>query len=68
MTEKRFELKSWHFTDNMGRIYDRDKDETYKLSVYGIVDLLNEISQPEYDLKKFRDEICAKLDEIGGNE
>ena len=69
MTEnKRFELMSWHFTDNMGVIYDNLEDKELKLSVYGLVDFLNEISQAEYDLLKLRDDVCKKIDEVMMNE
>lgn len=60
----RFELKSWHFTDNRGVIYDNEKDEELRLSVYGLVDLLNEVSRQEYSLINLKEDINRKIDEI----
>ena len=64
MTEKRFELKSWHYKELQGVIYDNQNKETLKLSLYGIIELLNKVSQSEYDLRKVGDEIQEKLDEL----
>ena len=64
MTEKRFELRSYHFHKLEANIYDNLKKEELHLSIYQIVELLNEISQSDYDLQKLKDEICQKLDEV----
>ena len=64
MTEKRFTLKSFHFHNLIGVIYDNLEKEELHLSLYEIIDLLNEVSQSEYDLKRFREEIYKKLEEV----
>lgn len=64
MTEKRFELKSWNYTKLQGVIYDNQNKETLRLSLYEIIELLNKVSQSEYDLRKVGDEIQEKLDEL----
>ena len=64
MTEKRFELKSWHHNKLQAVIYDNQNGGTLKLSLYEIIELLNKVSQSEYDLRKVGDEIKSKLDEI----
>ena len=64
MSEKRFELKSWNFQKLKGSIYDNQESKTYYITLYEIIDLLNEVSQSEYDLKKIRNEIQDKLDEL----
>ena len=69
MTEnKRFELKSWNFNNLNGKIYDNLKKEELYLSLYGLVDLLNEVSQAEYTLYNLKDDIIQKLNEIGDVE
>ena len=64
MTGKRFELKSWHYNKLQAVIYDNQNEETLKLSLYEIIELLNNVSQSEYDLRKVGDEIQEKLDEL----
>ena len=64
MAEERFELKSWHYNKLQAVIYDNQNEETLKLSLYEIIELLNKVSQQEYDLKRLGDEIKSKLDEI----
>lgn len=64
MTGERFELQSWHYNKLQAVIYDNQNKETLKLSLYEIIELLNKVSQPEYDLRKFGDEIQEKLDEL----
>lgn len=61
---KRFELKSWHYNKLQAVIYDNQNKETLKLSLYEIIELLNKVSQSEYDLRKVGDEIQEKLDEL----
>jgi len=61
---KRFELKSFHYHDLKGVIYDNLKEEELHLSLYEIVNLLNEVSQDDYDLQKIGKEISNKIDEI----
>ena len=68
MTEnKRFELKSWNFNNLNGKLYDNLKKEELYLSLYGLVDLLNEVSQAEYTLYNLKEDIIQKLDRIGGS-
>ena len=65
MTEdKRFDLKSVHFKKLTIKIYDKFEDKELDLSLFEIVDLLNEVAEPEYTLKDFRDDVCDKIDEI----
>ena len=64
MTKKRFELKSFHFTNLNGVIYDNLKKEELHLSIYEIVNLLNEVAQTEYDLKQLRDEFFSRFDRV----
>ena len=61
---KRFELKSIHFHKLYIIVYDNLKEEELHLSIFELVELLNKVSQKEYDLKKIGDEIKRKLDEI----
>ena len=69
MTEnKRFELKSWNFNHLNGKIYDNLKKEELHLSLYELVDLLNEVSQAEYTLYNLKEDIIQKLNEIGDVE
>ena len=66
MTEnKRFELKSWSYNHLNAKVYDNLKKEELYLSLYEIVDLLNEVSQSEYDLIQLKEDIIQKLDKIG---
>ena len=65
MTEKRFELKSWSYNHLNARIYDNLKKEELNLSLYEIVNLLNEVSQSEYNLVQLKEDIIQKLDKIG---
>ena len=64
MTEKRFELKSIHFKELYVVIYDNFEQRALELSIYELVDMLNEVAQSEYDLKKIGNEIQDKLDEL----
>jgi len=68
MTEKRFELKSWSYNHLNAKIYDNLKKEELNLSLYEIVDLLNEVSQAEYTLHNLKEDIIQKLDKIGDVE
>ena len=45
MTEKRFELKSIHFHKLNIVIYDNLKEVELHLSIYELVNLLNQVSQ-----------------------
>ena len=65
MTEnKRFELRSWNYPKLQGKIYDNQEEELLILSLYEMIELLNKISQSEYDLKRVGSEIQDKLDEL----
>lgn len=68
MSEKRFVLKSWNYNDLNGEIYDNLKKEELHLSLYGIMNLLNEVSQSEYTLYNLKEDIIQKLDKIGDME
>ena len=68
MTEKRFQLISVHFRKLKVVIYDNLEDIELNLSIYELVDLLNSVSQRDYDLKKLKEDICQKLDEVVLNE
>ena len=68
MTEKRFELKSWSYNHLNAKIYDNLKKEELHLSLYELVDLINEVSQAEYTLHNLKEDIIQKLDEIGDVE
>ena len=61
---KRFELKSWNFQKLKGAIFDNQEGKTYYITLYELIDLLNEVSQSEYDLKRVGNEIQNKLDEL----
>ena len=65
MTEKRFELKSWSYNHLNATIYDNLKKEELHLSLYEIVNLINEVSQSEYTLHNLKEDIIQKLDKIG---
>ena len=65
MTEKRFELKSWSYNHLNAKIYDNLKKEELNLSLYELVDLINEVSQAEYTLHNLKEDIIKKLDKIG---
>ena len=65
MTEnKRFELKSWNYPKLQGVIWDNLNDEKLVLSLYEIIELLNKVSQPEYDTIRVGREIMDKLAEL----
>lgn len=68
MTEKRFELKSWSYNHLNAKIYDNLKKEELNLSLYELVDLINEVSQSEYTLHNLKEDIIQKLDKIGDVE
>ncbi len=68
MTEKRFQLISIHSRKLKVIIYDNLEDIELNLSIYELVDLLNSVSQRDYDLKKLKEDICQKLDEVVLNE
>lgn len=61
---KRFELRSWNYNKLQGVIYDYQNEETLRLSLYEIIELLNKVSQSEYDLRKIGNDIQKKLDEL----
>jgi hypothetical protein len=66
MTEnKRFELKTWSYNHLNGKLYDNLKKEELQLSLYELVDLINEVSQAEYTLHNLKEDIIQKLDAIG---
>lgn len=62
MTEQRFKLLSYHFNDLQAEIKDNLTNETLHLSLYELVDLLNEVAQKEYDLKQLRDDFFSRFD------
>lgn len=64
MSKKRFELQSWHFNENKGRIYDNLKHKELVLSIYELISLLNEVAQSEYDFEKLGNEIKDKIDKL----
>ena len=65
MTEnKRFELKSWNYNRLQAVIWDNLNDEKLVLSLYEIIELLNKVSQPEYDTIRVGREIMDKLAEL----
>lgn len=64
MTEKRFTLHSIHFKELTVDIFDNLEAKHLHLSIYELVELLNQVSQPEYDLKRVGNEIQNKLDEL----
>lgn len=68
MTEKRFELRSWNFQKLKGTIYDHQENKTLYINLYELIDLLNEVSQTEYDLKELRDEFFMKFDRVIGGD
>ena len=61
---KRFELRSWNYNKLQGVIYDYQNEETLRLSLYEIIELLNKVSQSEYDLRRIGNDIQNKLDEL----
>lgn len=61
---KRFELRSWDYSKLQGVIYDYQNGETLRLSLYEIIELLNKVSQSEYDLRRIGNDIQNKLDEL----
>ena len=65
MTEKRFDLKSIHFTKFTVIIYDNLTEKELNLSMFEVVDLLNEVSQSGYNLVQLKEDIIKKLDKIG---
>lgn len=68
MNEKRFDLKSIHFKKFTVIIYDNLTEKELNLSMFEVVDLLNEVASSEYDLKQLRDDINKKIDEGVQNE
>lgn len=65
MTEnKRFELKSWNYNKLQAVIWDNLNEEKLVLSLYEIIELLNKVSQPEYDTIRVGREIMDKLAEL----
>ena len=65
MTKKRFELKSYHFKDMKAIIYDHVKEKELNLSIYEIVNLLNEISEEKFEFIKRKKEIKEKIIKLG---
>ena len=65
MTEnKRFELRSWNYNKLQAVIWDNLNDEKLVLSLYEMIELLNKVSQPEYDTIRVGREIMDKLAEL----
>ena len=55
---------SVHFHTLEFVIYDNLEDNELNLNIYELVNLLNNVSQRDYDLKKLKEDICQKLDEV----
>lgn len=68
MSEKRFDLKSIHFKKYTVIIYDNLTEKELNLSMFEVIDLLNEVASSEYDLKQLRNDINKKIDEVIQNE
>ena len=65
MTEKRFELKSYHFKEMKLFVYDHLEDKELILSIYDLVNLLNEMSKQEYEFLMAKKEIKEKIRKLG---
>lgn len=65
MIEKRFELKSYHFKTMNAVVYDHIKEKELVLSIYEIVNLLNEVSEEEFEFLKRKKEIKEKIIKLG---
>ena len=69
---KRFQLMSVHFRKLEFVIYDNLEDIELNLSIYELVDLLNNVSQRDYDLKKLkvseRYKVCREYSEFNDKE
>lgn len=65
MTEKRFELKSYHFKEMKIFVYDHLEDKELVLSIYELVDLLNKVSEEEFDFITRKKEIKEKIIKLG---
>ena len=63
---KRFTLNSIHFNKLTVEIFDNLEAKHLYLSIYEIINLLNEVAQTEYDLKQLRDEFFSRFDRIIG--
>ena len=64
MTKKRFTLHSIHFKELTVDIFDNLEAKHLHLSIYELVELLNKVSQTEYDLKQLRDEFFSRFDRV----
>lgn len=64
MTKKRFELKSYNLKESKGVIYDHLEEKELILSIYDLINLLNEVAQSEYDFEKLGNELKDKIDEL----
>ena len=64
MTEKRFELRTYHFKELKAVVYDHLEEKELVLSIYDLMDLLNEVAQSEYDFEKLGNELKDKIDEL----
>ncbi len=63
MTEKRFELRTYHFKELKAVVYDHLEEKELVLSIYDLIDLLNEVAQSEYDFEKLGNELKDTIDE-----
>lgn len=69
MREKqRFRLDSIYFNKLTVEIFDNQEAKHLHLSIYELINLLNDVSQQEYDLLKLRKDICKRIDLIMGVE
>lgn len=68
MTEKRFTLHSIHFNKLTVDLFDNQEAKHLNLSIYELVDLLNDVSKQEYDLLRLREDVCKRIDLIMGVE
>ena len=64
MTEKRFELRTYHFKELKSVVYDHLEEKELVLSIYDLIDLLNGVAQSEYDFEKLGNELKDKIDEL----
>lgn len=64
MKTERFELRAYHFHKLTIELYDNLKDEELYLSIYELINLLNDVTRKEYDLMKAKKELTEILEHI----
>lgn len=62
--DRRFELRSFHFNDLIAVVYDNEKKEELRLSIHGLVQLLNDVTQQNYDIKRLKTMIDEDFNKI----